>query len=86
MWLYAIRPAYVPAVQKIGPTPIIEQAISFKFPERINSDPEADAVARISGEHRELSLREISRKISSVGPAAKAKEIPQFEATENAGR
>ncbi|MNK63664.1 hypothetical protein D3C87_828870 [compost metagenome] len=58
VWLYVIHPTHIPATLKLGPAPIIEQAASFRFPE-IKSSPEED-VARISGEHRELSLREVS--------------------------
>lgn len=67
VWLYVIHPTHVPATLKIGPAPIIEQAARFTFPE-IKSSAEED-VAKISGEHRELSLREVS----SVGkPTVKA--------------
>ena len=57
-WLYVIHPTRMPEVLKLGPAPIIEKAARFTFPE-VKSSPETNIV-KVSGEHRELSLREIS--------------------------
>jgi len=65
VWLYVIHPTRIPDIQKPGPALIIEQAARFTFPE-IKSTPGEDT-AKVSGEHRELSLREVS----SVGKATK---------------
>lgn len=74
VWLYVIHPTRIPSTQKLGPAPIIEQAARFKFPE-IKPLPEEN-VAKISGEHRELSLREVS----SVGkPIVKAQQSSPVE-------
>jgi hypothetical protein len=73
VWLYVIHPTRIPPIQKLGPAPIIEQAARFTFPE-IKSTPGED-VARISGEHRELSLREVSSVgKASVGPLVKSRD------------
>lgn len=58
-WLYVIRPQQMPLAQKLGPAPMVEQATRFHFP-KLSPIDETEALMKVSGEHRELSLREIS--------------------------
>jgi hypothetical protein len=77
VWLYAIHPTRIEIVPKLGPAPIIERAARFTFPEiKSLAETDADDVTKISGEHRELSLREVS----SVGKAS-AKPIIEAHGT-----
>lgn len=59
VWLYVIHPQQQPQIQRLGPAPLIEQAARFSFP-KITPIDETEEIMKVSGDHRELSLRDIS--------------------------
>lgn len=59
VWLYVIHPTQVPSLQKLGPAPLVEQAARFTFP-KIEPIDDSYEIVKVSGEHRELSLRDVS--------------------------
>lgn len=59
VWLYVIHPTQMPSIPKLGPAPLIEQAARFTFP-KIEPIDNSYEIVKVSGEHRELSLRDIS--------------------------